>query len=106
MRLSSLRTHAGNALICALFAIIIVYSVGASVLMNCTTRYNAASNQVRAYKESLHAAESGGDIAFNEVRKSLSDPLNAFTTGWSNSIAVSAVFGGSLSGGFLSLSGN
>jgi hypothetical protein len=106
MRLSNLRTQDGNALICALFAIIIISSVGASVLMNCTTRYNAASSQIRGWKEALYAAESGGDIAFNEVRKSLSDPLNAFTTGWTNSVAISVGAGGSFGSGSLSATGN
>src|SRR5437867_13211707 len=80
----------GNALLCALLAIIVLSTVGANVLMNCTTRYNAASNGVRAWKQALYAAESGGDVAFNEIGKSISDPLNCFTTGWTNTIAINA----------------
>jgi len=51
--------------------------VGAGVLLNCTTRYNSTSNQVKGWKESLVAAEAGGDLAFAEVRKyGLVDPAN------------------------------
>jgi len=88
MHFSRTRPQNGNALLCALLAIIVLSSVGANVLMNCTTRYNAASNGVRAWKQSLYAAESGGDIAFNEIRKAISDPLNSFTSGWSNTLAI------------------
>jgi hypothetical protein len=44
------------------------------------TRYNAASSQLRAWKESLYAAEAGGDIAYAEVRKTISDPTHAFSS--------------------------
>ena len=52
-----------NVLICALCTILIVSMIGGTVLLNCATRYNVASNQVRGWKEALHAAEGGGDIA-------------------------------------------
>ena len=55
--------------------------------MNCVTRFNAASSQVRAWKASLYAAEAGGDIAYAEVRKTILDPTNAFA-GWTNSAGV------------------
>jgi hypothetical protein len=100
------RHQDGNALLCALLAIIVLSTVGANVLMNCTTRYNAASNGVRAWKQALYAAESGGDIAFNEVRKSLSDPLNCFTTGWTNTIAINLGAGLNLGGGGISATSN
>jgi hypothetical protein len=66
----------GNVLLCVLGAILIVSLIGATVLRNSTTRLNASTTQVRAWKEALSAAETGGDIAFAELRKSLSpDPL-------------------------------
>ncbi|PYK31204.1 MAG: hypothetical protein DME57_04585, partial [Verrucomicrobia bacterium] len=37
--------------------------------------------QVRSWKESLDAAETGGDIAYAEVRKTILDPTHAFS-GW------------------------
>ena len=106
MHIARTRHQDGNALLCALLAIIVLSTVGANVLMNCTTRYNAASNGVRAWKQSLYAAESGGDIAFNEIRKSISDPLNCFTTGWTNTIAISAGAGLNVGPSGLSLSSN
>ena len=74
----------GNVLICALGTIVVISLIGANVLHNCTTRFNVSSSQVRSWKESLFAAEAGGDIAFAEVRKTVLDPLNAFNT-WTNS---------------------
>ena len=59
----------GNVLICALCTILIISLIGANVLQNCTTRFNVASSQVRSWKESLFAAEAGGDIAYAEVQK-------------------------------------
>ena len=106
MNFARTRQQDGNALLCALLAIIVLSTIGTNVLMNCTTRYNTASNGVRAWKQALYAAESGGDIAFNEIRKSISDPLNCFTTGWTNTIAISAGAGLNLGSGGLSLSSN
>ncbi len=96
----------GNTLVCALLAIIVLSTVGANVLMNCTARYNAASNGVRAWKQALYAAESGGDIAFNEIRKSLSNPLNCFTTGWTNTVAIDVTAGLNLGPGGLIATSN
>jgi hypothetical protein len=48
------------------------------------TRYNVVSSQVRSWKESLDAAETGGDIAYAEVRKTILDPTHAFS-GWTYS---------------------
>lgn len=74
----------GNVLICALCTILIISLIGANVLHNCTTRFNVSSSQVRSWKESLFAAEAGGDIAYAEVRKTVLDPTQAFS-GWTNS---------------------
>src|SRR3982750_4012524 len=79
----------GNVLICALCTILIISLIGANVLHNCTIRYNLSSSQVRSWKESLFAAEAGGDIAYAEVRKTVLNPTQAFT-GWTNSGAVHA----------------
>ena len=75
--------QSANALICALCTITVVSLIGANVLLNCTTRLNVSSNQIRSWKESLFAAESGGDIGYAEVRKTILDPPNAFS-GWTN----------------------
>jgi len=76
-----------NVLVCVVCTIAIVSVIGANVLLNCVTRYNAASSQVRAWKESLFAAEAGGDIAYAEVRKTILDRPNAFS-GWTYSGGV------------------
>jgi hypothetical protein len=70
-----------------LCTILIVSIIGGNVLLNCVTRFNTASSQVRGWKEALYAAESGGDIAYAEVRKTVLDPTHAFN-GWSNSGGV------------------
>jgi hypothetical protein len=77
----------GNVLICALATILIISLIGANVLHNCTTRFNVSTSQVRSWKESLFAAEAGGDIAYAEVRKTVLNPTHAFTD-WTNSGAV------------------
>src|SRR5947207_1230256 len=74
----------GNVLLCTLCTILVVSLIGGSVLLNCTTRFNVSSNQVRGWKEALQAAEAGGDVAYNEIRKTVLDPSNAFV-GWTNS---------------------
>src|SRR6266568_6321894 len=73
--------QAGNVLLCALCTILILSLIGGSVLFNSTTRFNVSSNQVRGWKEALQAAEAGGDIAYNEIRKTVLNPSNAFA-GW------------------------
>lgn len=85
-RVKSLREE-GNVLICALCTILVISLIGANVLHNCTTRFNVSSSQVRSWKESLFAAEAGGDIAYAEVRKTVLDPTHAFTE-WTNSGAL------------------
>ena len=87
----------GNVLLCALCTIFIISLIGANVLHNCTTRFNVASSQVRSWKESLFAAEAGGDIAYAEVRKTVLDPTHAFNE-WTNNgvqhVSPVTTFGG------------
>lgn len=71
-------------LLCVVCTILIVSIIGGNILLNCVTRFNAASSQVRGWKESLYAAEAGGDLAYAEVRKTVIDPTSAFN-GWTNS---------------------
>lgn len=85
--LSKIPTEQGNVLLCVICTIAIVSVIGANVLMNCVTRYNAATSQVRAWKESLVAAEGGGDIAYAEIRKTILDPSHAFS-GWNYSAGI------------------
>lgn len=81
MQLSEGKSQRGNVLLCVLGTILVVSIIGGNVLLNCVTRFNAASSQVRSWKESLYAAEAGGDVAFAEVRKTILDPSHAFS-GW------------------------
>src|SRR5947207_9007911 len=87
MRVSFILNERGNVLLCAICTIFVVSLIAANVLLNCTARYNQASNQVRSWNEALYAAESGGDIAYSEVRKLASDSTNAFSAsnGWTTS---------------------
>ncbi len=81
-------TEEGSALICALGAILILSIIGATVLYNSTTRLNVSSTQVRAWKDALCAAEAGGDLAFAELRKTLSTDSAVRASqwlGWTNS---------------------
>ena len=57
------KAEQANVLLCVVCTIAIVSVIGANVLLNSVTRYNAASSQMRAWKESFYAAEAGGDIA-------------------------------------------
>jgi hypothetical protein len=81
----------GSALICALCTILIISLIGANVLLNCTTRYNVSSKQVKGWKEAMYAAEGGGDIAFSilhsSVPKVMSDLATTFPSsqGWQTS---------------------
>src|SRR6266436_10453586 len=89
MRISQRTVAPGNVLLCVLCTILVVSLIGGNVLLNCVTRYNAASSQVRSWKESLDAAETGGDIAYAEVRKTIHDPTHAFSlTSWNYSGGV------------------
>jgi len=84
MQTSTRLSERGNVLLCVLCTILVVSVIGGNVLLNCMTRYNAASSQVRSWKESLDAAETGGDIAYAEVRKKVLDRTHAFN-GWNYS---------------------
>src|SRR5256885_11466083 len=84
MQISTRSVERGNVLLCVLCTILVVSVIGGNVLLNCMTRYNVASSQVRSWKESLDAAETGGDIAYAEIRKSIANPSNAFV-GWNYS---------------------
>src|SRR4029077_6079648 len=84
MRISNDNDRQGNVLLCVLCIILVVSLIGANVLFNSVTRFNSASSQVRSWKESLDAAEAGGDMAYAEVRKTILDPTNAFS-GWTYS---------------------
>ena len=79
MRISGRSFQKGNVLLCVLCTILVVSVIGGNVLLNCMTRYNAAASQVRSWKESLDAAETGGDIAYAEIRKTIVDPSHAFS---------------------------
>src|SRR3954462_7232097 len=75
----------GNVLLCVVCTILIVSIIGENILLNCVTRFNAASSQVRGWKESLYAAEAGGDLAYAEIRKTILDRTHAFVSGWTQS---------------------
>jgi type II secretory pathway pseudopilin PulG len=75
--------ESGNVLICSLIAIVIVSLIAANVLSNSATRFNAASNQVRAWKQALQAAEAGGEMAFTELRKQTSTDATVRASQWS-----------------------
>jgi hypothetical protein len=90
MRISRRSDRQANVLLCVLCTILVVTIIGGNVLLNCVTRYNTASSQVRSWKESLDAAEAGGDVAYAEIRKTILDPTNAFSPskGWTYSGGV------------------
>lgn len=87
MRISEKPRRQANVLLCVLCTILVVSVIGGNVLLNCVTRYNTASCQVRSWKESLDAAEAGGDIAYAEIRKTILDRTHAFS-GWTHSGGV------------------
>lgn len=83
----------GNVLICVLVTILILSLIGANVLQSSATRLNVSTSQVRAWKEALSAAETGGDIAFAEIKKSISDPANQWAAArWTNTGVVPGVY--------------
>src|SRR5256885_3834570 len=79
MQTSNRSFERGNVLLCVLCTILVVSVIGGNVLLNCMTRYNAASSQVRGWKESLDAAETGGDIALAQGRQTNLHPTPAFS---------------------------
>ncbi|PYK76804.1 MAG: hypothetical protein DMF40_10785 [Verrucomicrobia bacterium] len=83
MRILRPKSEEGSVLICVLCTILILSLIAGNVLFSCITRYNVASGQVRGWKESLYAAEAGGDVAYAEVRKTVFDPTHAFN-GWTS----------------------
>ena len=87
MRTLRQKSEGGSVLICVLGTILILSLIGGTVLYSCITRYNAASGQVRGWKESLYAAEAGGDLAYAEIRKTVFDSAHAFN-GWTHTGAV------------------
>jgi hypothetical protein len=87
MRIFREKSEVGSALICVLGTILVLSFIAGNVLFNCVTRYNAASGQVRGFKESIYAAEAGGDLAYAEIRKTVFDPSHAFS-GWTQAGAV------------------
>ena len=89
MRISRKPNREANVLLCVLCTILVVSVIGGNVLLNCVTRYNTASSQVRSWKQSLDAAEAGGDVAYAEIRKTILDPTHAFqSSGWNYSGGV------------------
>jgi len=90
MKSSQSNKEDGSTLIVTLSTVLILSLAGAAVLSNSTTRYNATSKQVKGWKEALYAAEAGGDLAFDKVRKygvadlTLVDPTTIFSSadGW------------------------
>jgi len=62
MRIVKLESEGGTALLCVLCTILVLSLIAGNVLFNCITRYNAASGQVRGWKEAIYAAEAGGDL--------------------------------------------
>jgi cytoskeletal protein CcmA (bactofilin family) len=83
MTILKAKSETGSVLICVLCTILILSLIAGNVLFTCITRYNVASGQVRGWKESIYAAEAGGDVAYAEIRKTVFDPTNAFS-GWTN----------------------
>lgn len=83
------RANTGSTIVVALSTTLVISIIGAGVLMNSTARYNVATKQVKGWKEALYAAESGGDIAFAEVQKLVTNPGAAFS-GWTSPAASPA----------------
>src|SRR6476620_7194227 len=86
MKIKTNNNDSASVLLCVLGSILILSVIGANVLLSSATRLNSSCNQERAWKESLSAAESGGEIAFAEIRKHKlgSNPAN-WWIGWTQS---------------------
>ncbi|MEY2547972.1 MAG: hypothetical protein QOD64_554 [Verrucomicrobiota bacterium] len=83
MKRTRLKKEQGSTLVVAICVLTVISAVAAGVLANANARYNAGSRSVKAWKEALYAAEAGGDLAFNEIRKPyFSTPATPFSTGW------------------------
>ncbi len=85
MGIQGKNSEQGNVLLCVLCTIFIISIIGANVLYNSVTRFNASASQVRSWKQSLYAAEAGGDLAYAEIRKTILSPSQAFSSGWTYS---------------------
>jgi hypothetical protein len=73
----------GSTLVVAICVLTVISIIAAGVLSNANARYNVGSKAVKAWKEALYAAEAGGDLAFNEIRKPyFSTPGTPFASGW------------------------
>jgi hypothetical protein len=102
MKMYPANNEKGNVLLCVMGVILVLSIVGATVLRNSTTRLNVSSNQVRAWKEALSAAEAGGNMAFAELRKEFSADSSVRASqwsGWTNSgttyVSPESTFGSS-----------
>src|SRR5438067_12786384 len=83
MRTKKNTKHTGNALICVLGTILILSLIAANVLHSSVTRLNSSTLQVQAWKDALSAAETGGDIAYAEIRKAMSTNPSVVANQWS-----------------------
>jgi hypothetical protein len=73
----------GSTLVVAICVLTVISIIAAGVLSNANARYNVGSKSVKAWKEALYAAEAGGDLAFNEIRKPyFTTPGTPFASGW------------------------
>jgi hypothetical protein len=73
----------GSTLVVAICVLTVISIIAAGVLSNANARYNVGSKAIKAWKEALYAAEAGGDLAFNEIRKPyFSTPGTSFASGW------------------------
>ncbi|MFL6520914.1 MAG: type II secretion system protein [Chthoniobacterales bacterium] len=73
----------GSTLVVAICVLTVISIIAAGVLANANARYNVGSKAIKAWKEALYAAEAGGDLAFNEIRKPyFSTPGASFASGW------------------------
>jgi hypothetical protein len=82
-RKSQLSSETGSTLVIAICVLTVISIIAAGVLSNANARYNVGSKAVKAWKEALYAAEAGGDLAFNEIRKPyFSTPATSFASGW------------------------
>jgi Tfp pilus assembly protein PilX len=84
------QTDSGSAMMIAVLLLAIITLVGATVVYNCTTRYNAGSKQIKAWNEALYAAEAGSEAAFAEIRNALSSGTSFSTAFPADSWSVSS----------------
>ncbi|MEO5721502.1 MAG: hypothetical protein ABIR71_08540, partial [Chthoniobacterales bacterium] len=87
MQTKTTTKSSANVLLVVLGTILIVSLLGATVLRNTNTRLNVSTNQVRAWKDALLAAEAGGDFGFAEIRKAKGNTGYPWT-GWTQVAAT------------------